>query len=445
MPLMIHGLAYDKYFKKQRIDESRIEPIRLPLDETVTKELVGISAEDAWLPLTLALAERLHRLTNLICGGSHVPERITGDEYLFQMMRTSLFNMLGGQPWLEETRDLISEGIPAKLPTSGELRYFGIRETSESTHSFETIQQALIKDAVTLEILPDTRTVEDALTSFDARLGVIGLTHYQNVLRRADELELTDHERDTLRQSIRSEQRRLRNGIPQYLAMVLEILDRIEEIWNFLYPDTRSLQRYTGDELAYQGYRSLLARSLSSHEYRDVLGLANQTIPRLLPLRADLVATNPLIMEMPAHFERLTYEIVALAIQLGEPVAIDYANEPDLDSTFEEELWHWENLERGVSEFRVKAERDRKGLAPQSGRARRRGRPASLVTYDLAATVWWKLHEAFDDKPPTQKEISEHLDSLGYTISYRTLRKKILEWTAHNLKWPPAKDRSEAA
>jgi hypothetical protein len=446
MPLVIHGLASDKYFKKQRIEEGRVEPIRLPFEAAVTKEFIDVSPDNAWLPLALALVERLHRLWNLVCGGSYLAERVKDDEYLYQVMRASLDNVLEYRIEVVDTRDIIRERLPSRLPTSGELVRLGHQDVLDSDNDFELMQQSLIGDAVRLDITPDTRTVEDALAQLDIQLSNLALTHLQDVLRRADDLDLDDRALDDLRRSIRAEQRRMRNGIPQYLAMAIEILDRIDTIWACLYPDPKSLQRYPGDELAYQGYLQLLFRSLSSHEYREVSALAQQLLPRLLPARDELVATNPLFSELPARLERLYCEIVALATRLGEPVRIDDANEPDMDTLFEEELWNWESLQKVVAESRSKAVLERDGATTPSERTRRgRGRPASTVTYEIAADVWWKLHALFGDKPPTQKEISEHLESLGFAIKERTLRNKIAEWTANNRKWPPPKDRSEAA
>ena len=446
MTLIIHGFASDKYFKKQRIDESRLEPIRVPFEEVVTKEFIDVSPEDAWLPLSLALLERLHRLRMVVCGGSHVAERVNGDEYLYQVMRTSLFNVLGHSIYVMGTREIVSEKLPIRLPTSGELLQFGYQEKYDAENDYEIMHQALISDAVELEITPDTRTVEDALKSFDAQLSRIALTHFQNMFIRAEDLELTDREIEQLRGSIRTEQRKLRNGIPQYLAMAIEVLDRIDLIWATLYSDIRSLHRFKGDELAYQGYIQLLFRSLSSFEYREVSSLAHDLIPRLLPSNDELVSSNPLLKEVPARIERLHYELIALATQLGEPAVIDYANEPDLDSLFEEELRNWEIVSRLVSDFRENRGEMRHNTVVQFGPNRRgRGRPASTVTYEIAAEVWWKLHTEFENKPPTQIEIAEHIQSLGYAFSERTLRNKITEWTAKNLKWPPPKDWSKAA
>jgi hypothetical protein len=435
------GKPVEKLLKLRRLEEDRVHPITVPLSQDILDELIGVQPQDAWLPLSIALINRLQRLWNIISGGPYLIARLTGDEHLYQVMRTSFFNVFQEREDNEVTQKAIRARLPKTLPTTGKLASFTRYSQAKFDDKFESIESLLIGDALRLGIPSDTRTVEDALKDFDAQLDKLELLHHQHALRDSPALDHSNELRDELKRAIRTLQRRMRNGQSTYLAMAVEVVARLRSIWELLYPDTRDLRRYAGDEAAYQAYRNLLLSSLTDPEYGPVHALASDLLPRLLPLSEELDAANIIFAEMPGRFERLRNEIVALAFQLHEPITIDYADEPDLDEVFEEQAWEWTALKKTVGKERSAPDSDKR---PASSASLRRGRPATPVTYEIATDAWWHLYNA-DTKAPTQQHLIDRLTFLGFPISTRTLRNRIAEWQANGQPWPPPEDRSSAA
>lgn len=438
MPLIINGKVAKPTRPRWGTDEAPVEPIRVPLEQSVIDALNGVTPEDAWLPLCIALVNRLHRLWSVAASGLYLHARPLEEEHLFQVMRRSLEALC---PDLEEDESLAAYLIyvPGGLPPSGHFAVMSAEVRTSQIADFQQIERGFINDAIERGINPDPRTVVEALVAIDAPLDRILLHHDQTVLKHADQLGLSIHMQEALRRSIRNQYERLYNSTNQYLAIGLEAVDRLRKIWTVLYPDTSSLRRYPNDEQVYQGYRDILLRGLRTDPaYATMLNLTIELLPSLLPLTHELKASNPLFREMPARFERLHNELIAGATALGEPTIVDYPNEPDLDVMFEELDWEWGTLQETVAKQRQKMTHQVGGKPLTSPVRRRVGRPRASVTYEQAVRAWW---DCFDDlkSRPSQPDVCDRLRTDGIHISERTLRDRIDEWEKRDLRWPPAR------
>jgi hypothetical protein len=137
---------------------------------------------------------------------------------------------------------------------------------------------------------------------------------------------------------------------------------------------------------------------------------------------------------MPNRFAHLRAEIVALASRLEEPARLPRVPGLDLAHVYEKQEWAWNALQKTVAGARQRQATDPPRTPGRTGRRR------ASITYAQAVHEWRTQREKLDGANPSRTEFCQYLVSQGYSVSTRTLRRRVQEWEKAGHKWPPPEE-----
>jgi len=438
--IQFQGEPIERHLLRQRIAADRLEPLSLPLGPDQAKVLIDVSPGDAWLPLAVDLLNCLRRLLSIVSCGPGIADRTDQEVRAYVVLRSSLLAALRQRQSSARIRRTAQETIPQQLPTNSKLARLSDDDRVRYTDAFDQTESDLIVLGLALNIPSDPRAVKEVIQPLDEALDRIEHARIQRVLDRALVSGLTSEQiRDYKRRS-RILWRHIHRQADYGLAYALQIVARIGEIWDLLGDQDGGWHRHHHDEEAYQGYRQLLLRGLDQPDSTVLHALVDHLLPRILPPEGDDSGAR-IRADMPNRIERLRSEIIALAVEQGDPVSIDPSTHGDLDEAFEEESWVWSDLKAVVS----RGDHDQRPVPdpPVATTLHRNGRPRIKVSYEQLSTLYWQMYEDLGDKLPTQKELCERLKFNGNPISERTLQKRIGEWMDQGHPWPPPAELAE--
>ena len=440
--ILYQGEPIERHLLRQRIAAERLEPLVLPLGPDQAKELIDVAPHDAWLPLAVELLNCLRRLWDIVSSGPGIAGRTDQEVRAYVVLRTSLLVALRQRQSSARLRRVAQETVPEQLPPSSKLAHLSDDDRARYNDAFDQIESDLIVLGLSLDIPSDPRTVKEVGQPYDEALNRIEHARIQRVLDRALAAGLTSEQIRDYKRTRRIIWQRITREADYGLAYALQIVSRIGELWDLLGNQDGGWHRHNPDEEAYQGYRHLLLRGLNQPESTALHALVDNLLPHILPPEGDDSGAR-IRVDMPNRLERLRSEIIALAIQQGDPVSIDPSTHGDLDETFEEESWAWGELKSAVS--RVSPDQHSTLHPPEPVALRQNGRPRVKVTYEQAATLYWQMYEEFGDKRPTQVELAERLTHLGKPLRERTFRTLIAQWKTQGKDWPPPAEAAESS
>ena len=438
--ILFQGEPIERHLLRQRIAAERLEPLALPLGPDQAKVLIDVAPHDAWLPLAVELLNCLRRLWDIVSSGPGIAGRTDQEVRAYVVLRTSLLVALRQRQSSARLRRVAQETVPEQLPPSSKLAHLSDDDRARYNDAFDQIESDLIVLGLSLDIPSDPRTVKDVGQPYDEALNRIEHARIQRVLDRALAAGLTSEQIRDYKRTRRIIWQRITREADYGLAYALQIVSRIGELWDLLGNQDGGWHRHDHDEEAYQGYRHLLLRGLNQPESTALHALADNLLPHILPPEGNDSGAR-IRVDMPNRLERLRSEIIALAIQQGDPISIDPSTHGDLDETFEEESWAWGELKSAVS--RVRQDHHPVPDPPLPTTLHRNGRPRIKVSYEQLSTLYWDMYEDFGDKLPTKKELCERLKYIGSPISERTLQKRIAEWLDQGHPWPPPAEMAE--